>query len=54
MLSRLLHKGPGGVASHMRCKSGREQGPHGSVYAAAVTVSVYSFGTSPAVVGLKS
>ena len=42
------------VASHMRCKSGRAQAPRESVYAAAVTASVDSVGTSPAVVGLKS
>lgn len=42
------------VASHMRCKSGRAQVPGWSLYAAAVTVSVDSVGTSSAVVGLSS
>jgi hypothetical protein len=42
------------VASHARCKSGRAQAPRESVYAAAVTASVDSLGTSPAVVGLNS
>ncbi len=42
------------VASQMRCKSGRAQVPRSSIYAAAVTVSVDSVGTSSVVVGLKS
>jgi hypothetical protein len=42
------------VASQARCKSGRAQVPRWSLYAAAVTVSGDSVGTSSVVVGLNS
>jgi hypothetical protein len=42
------------VASQARCKSGRAQVPRSSIYAAAVTVSLDSVGTSSMAVGLNS
>ena len=50
----LTHPVEGGVVSHLRCKSGRAQAPRESVYAAVVTASVDSVGTSSTMVGLKS
>ena len=43
-----------GVASQLRCKSGRAEAPDSGLYAAAVTVSMDWVDTSSMDIGVKS